>query len=135
MKKGNIARRFLLVLALLCAAGLPTNARAKHEISSEIRTGVREAVLTFIDLRRMDGIVRFYDPVENKLLRLKFEALHDEVEHKGDFLVTCGDFRDQSGRKIDLDFLVLQDGGDSVVAQTVVHAIDGAKREYNLGAP
>ena len=40
---------------------------------------------------------------------------------------------DQTGRKIDVDFLVIPDGSGGLRAtQGIVHSIDGTKREYHL---
>ncbi len=65
-------------------------------------------------------------------LRLEFDSLHEGIVRKGDFYVSCADFVDQSGRKIDVDFLVLPDGDQLKATQGIVHSIDGDKRKYHL---
>ena len=50
----------------------------------------------------------------------------------GDNFVSCADFLDPSGRKVDLGFLVLQDGSTYKTIQAIVHRIEGEKRPYHL---
>ncbi len=87
---------------------------------------------SWVDEQTVDGTVRLYDPVEGRLLELRFEELHDGIVKKGDFYVSCADFADQDGRKIDVDFLVLPDGDELIATQAIVHSVDGKKREYHL---
>ncbi len=87
---------------------------------------------TYVESQMDDDVVRLYDPVEGRLLRLKFERLHSGIVHKGDFYVSCADFVDQDDRKIDVDFLVLPDGDRLLATQAIVHSVDGAKRKYHL---
>jgi len=51
---------------------------------------------------------------------------------KGYFFVSCADFIDENGNKVDLDFLVIKDGENFKTIQAVVHSIDGKKRKYHL---
>lgn len=51
---------------------------------------------------------------------------------KNGFYVSCADFVDQHGRKIDIDFLVRPAGDRLKTTQAIVHSIDGDKRQYHL---
>ena len=101
-------------------------------IKGQLRTDIQAAMNEFVDAQTVDGVVRLYDPVEGKLLRLEFDNLHSGIVRKGDFYVSCADFKDQDGRKIDVDFLVLPDGSTLRVTQAIVHSVDGKKRKYHL---
>ena len=73
-----------------------------------------------------------YDAVGGKLLALKFAKLHEGVVKKGDFYVSCADFVDKKGTKVDLDFLVIKEGDNLQTIQALVHSLDGKKRKYHL---
>jgi len=73
-----------------------------------------------------------YDAVEGRLRNLKLDKLHDGIVQKGIFYVSCADFYDKEGKKIDVDFLVITDGDQLKTIQAVVHSVDGRKRQYHL---
>jgi hypothetical protein len=88
----------------------------------------------YIVSQTVDGTMRLYDPIEDKALRLDFVKIHEGIVRKGDFFVSCADFVDQYGRKLDVDILVLQSRENLQVTQAIVHEIDGAKRKYHLAS-
>ena len=124
-------------LALSAAAALLLAAPAAQagndpSIEGDLRKNIQAAMDSWVGEQTVDGTVRLYDPVEGRLLELRFEELHDGIVKKGDFYVSCADFADQDGRKIDVDFLVLPDGDELIATQAIVHSVDGKKREYHL---
>ncbi len=124
-------------LALSAAAALLLAAPAAQagndpSIEGDLRKNIQAAMDSWVGEQTVDGTVRLYDPVEGRLLELKFEELHDGIVKKGDFYVSCADFADQDGRKIDVDFLVLPDGDELIATQAIVHSVDGKKRQYHL---
>ena len=125
---------FTLAAAALVAlfAASPAAAGDDPSIKGDLRTQIQAAMGDFIGTQSVDGTVHLYDPVEDRLLRLTFDELHSGIVKKADFYVSCADFTDQDGRKIDIDFLVLPDGDTLRATQAVVHSIDGKKRKYHL---
>ncbi len=124
-------------LALSAAAALLLAAPAAQagndpSIEGDLRKNIQAAMDSWVGEQTVDGTVRLYDPVEGRLLELRFEELHDGIVKKGDFYVSCADFADQDGRKIDVDFLVLPDGDELIATQAIVHSVDGKKRTYHL---
>ncbi len=122
----------LLASALCLSLASSTLAADDPSIKGDLRTRIQSAMSDYAEAQTIDGVVRLYDPVEGKLLRLKFDALHSGIVKKGDFYVSCADFVDQMGRKIDVDFLVLPDGKNLRATQAIVHSVDGNKRAYHL---
>ena len=118
--------------ALLLLASAPALAGDDPTIQGDLRTSISGAMTDFVETQTVSGHVPLYDPVEGRLLRLKFEALHSGIVRKGDFYVSCADFVDQDGRKIDVDFLVIPDGETLRATQAIVHSVDGEKRAYHL---
>ncbi len=51
---------------------------------------------------------------------------------KADFYVSCADFVDQNGRKVDVDLLVRASAGKLITTQAIVHAVNDSKRQYHL---
>jgi hypothetical protein len=128
--------RFVLFWSLgLMAVGLgavPTAAADDPSIRGEQRDQIQAAMTRFVAEQSVEGVVRIYDPVDGKLLRLRLDEVHEGIVRKGDFFVSCADFRDQDGRRIDVDFLVIERGDGLVATQGVVHSVDGNKRKYHL---
>ncbi|HEX9608338.1 MAG TPA: hypothetical protein VF962_14010 [Gemmatimonadaceae bacterium] len=92
----------------------------------------RSAMDAYIKQHTIGDTFYYYDPVDSKLLSLKFDDLHKDVMQEGKFLMACSDFHDQSGHKYDIDFLAVPNGRSVVVTQPVLHAIDGKERPHHL---
>ena len=123
------------MIACVMALGLiSTQARAGDDasIKGDLRTNIHEAMDAFVAEQTIDGKLRIYDPVDGKLLSLASYELHSGIVKKGDFYVSCADFVDGDGRKIDVDFLVLPNDGQLQTTQGIVHSVDGKKRKYHL---
>jgi hypothetical protein len=87
---------------------------------------------SYVGRLTVGSVYGLYDPVNGRVYQLKFQKLHDEVEKKGDFYVSCADFTDRAGNKFDIDFMVLDDSGKFKVSQAIVHGINDEKRTYTL---
>ncbi len=123
----------LLLASVLCLSPASSALAADDpSIKGDLRTRIQSAMSEYAEAQTIDGVVRLYDPVEGKLLRLKFDSLHSGIVKRGDFYVSCADFVDQTDRKIDVDFLVVPDGENLRVTQGIVHSVDGNKRAYHL---
>ncbi|MAE95784.1 MAG: hypothetical protein CL910_14095 [Deltaproteobacteria bacterium] len=118
-----------LLLALMAASA---QAGDDPSIKGDLRTNIHKAMNEFVASQSVDGALRLYDPVDGKLLTLGSYDLHSGIVKKGDFYVSCADFVDQSGRKIDVDFLVIPKDGQLQATQGIVHSVEGKKRAYHL---
>ena len=123
-------RSVLAGAALLPAAGVM--AADDPGIQGALRENIQQSMKQFINANTLDGTFHYYDAVGGRLLKLTLDELHDGIVKKGGFYVSCADFRDQNGRKIDIDFMVRQSAGILKTTQAIVHAIDGKKRAYHL---
>ena len=101
-------------------------------IQGKARTSTQSAMAEHINENTYNGKYIIYDAVTGKLLRLDFGVLHKGIVKKDDFYVSCADFSDANGNKYDLDFLVVDNGGDFEVYEAIVHKVDGNKRKYDL---
>jgi len=101
-------------------------------IKGELRQNIQASMKNFIRSETIDGAFYLYDPVEGRLLRLKFDKLHEGILRKADFYVSCADFVDQNGRKVDVDMLVRNSAAKLTTTQAIVHAVNDAKRQYHL---
>ncbi len=119
-------------LWLALAVGLPLRADDDPSIKGELRQNIQTSMRNYIRSETLDGTFFLYDPVEGKLLRLRLDHLHDGIVRKGDFFVSCADFVDQNGRKMDVDMLVRGSHNKLITTQAIVHAVDGSKRQYYL---
>ncbi len=120
------------LLTLLAVATAPALAGDDPSIKGDLRQNIQAAMNRFVEEQTVEGVVRLYDPVAGTLLLLRLEELHSGIVRKGDFYVSCADFVDQDGRKIDVDFLVLPDGDRLIATQAIVHSVNGDKRKYHL---
>ncbi len=101
-------------------------------IPAPIRERAGVAMQEYLQTVSVGGLLRHYDPVAGELLDLKLEKLHAGLVKKGDFYVSCADFKDRKGRTVDVDLLALPMGEDLRVVQALVHAVSGQKRAYDL---
>jgi hypothetical protein len=119
----------LLVFAFIAVFSASVAAVAAEPDKAQVLETLQE----FIDAQTIDGTFPLYDAVTDDLLRLKFKELHDAtVRVNGGFIATCADFTDEAGTAYDIDFLVAEKDGGYRVLQSVVHSVDGEKRDYHL---
>ena len=127
--------RYMALIAILVACVAPAAfAGDDPSIKGKLRTDIQKAKSTHIDENSVKSKYLVYDAVAGKLQSLVFKGLHEGIVKKAEFYVSCADFVDGSGRKFDLDFLVVEDGGKLKVTQGLVHSIDGENRKYHLEA-
>ena len=128
----NITSRLATVLVISIVLTSIAFAGNDPSIKGDLRTNIKASMMSFIENRMVNDTFMIYDASKGKLLRLKFDKLHDGIVKKGEFYVSCADFFDEKGKKVDLDFLVIPDGDDLHTVQAVIHAVDGKKRKYHL---
>ncbi|MDH5231963.1 MAG: hypothetical protein OEZ58_17310 [Gammaproteobacteria bacterium] len=122
-----------VTLGLLCLAlPLMTFAGDDPSIKGNLRSTIQGAMHQFIKTQSINNELMLFDEKEGKVLRLSLDKLHDGIVKKSSFYVSCADFKDQAGRKIDIDFLVRAKGDDMIATQAIVHSVDGKKRKYHL---
>ena len=92
------------------------------------RTEIRSAARGFVDERSKSGKFPIYDEVGGRLLELRFERQHDEIGDEAGILTSCFDFRDDAGRLIDVDVLVIRDADGVRATMARLHAVDGNSR-------
>ncbi len=124
----------LIATSLLLSLAMSSPAMADDDpsIKGELRQNIQASMKNFIRSETIDGAFYLYDPVEGRLLRLKFDKLHEGILRKADFYVSCADFVDQNGRKVDVDMLVRNSAGKLITTQAIVHAVNDSKRQYHL---
>ena len=130
--KSKINHVIVSVFALVLFTELYTFAGDDKNIKGELRKGIKSSMGEYIDGNTIDSKFKLFDPIEGKVLDLKLDHLHEGIVKKGDYYVSCADFVDQEGRKIDIDLFVLKDGKNLKTVQAIVHSVDGEKRKYHL---
>lgn len=133
MRASNLKR---MVATMLFAVSLAVSnsvvAANDPSIEGDLRANVQKSMADFIEQQTIDKHMYVYDAVKGGLLRLKFDKLHSGIVKKGDFYVSCADFTDQHGNKIDIDFMVRQSESRLITTQALVHSVNGKKRKYHL---
>ena len=120
------------IFGLSILATTAVTAADDPSIKGVLREDIKASMMSFIDSTMISDTYYIYDAVGGRLLELKFAKLHEGIVKKGDFYVSCADFIDKNGTKVDLDFLVIKDGDNLKTIQAVVHSLDGKKRKYHL---
>ncbi|MEM6314799.1 MAG: hypothetical protein AAF743_11965 [Planctomycetota bacterium] len=107
----------------------------KSTIAATVVIQAHAVMSAFVDQRVIDDTFHLYDVVDNRMLELRLDAVHEGVRQQGDFLISSAAFIDQDDRRVDVDFVTLADGqGGMVVTQALVHKIDDVARPYELTA-
>ncbi|MES9860472.1 MAG: hypothetical protein ABW157_07545 [Candidatus Thiodiazotropha sp. LLP2] len=101
-------------------------------IIGDKRTKIQSAMSEMIDRSTVDGVYSLYDPVKGELHHLDLVELHDGIVKKGNYYVSCADFRNSEGKMLDLDFLVLEKDDGFIAIQAVIHKEGNKKRKYHL---
>ncbi len=117
---------------LLLALSLSLFAADDPSIKGNLRDNIQQSMQSYIDHQTIDGHMYVFDSHKGKLLKLTLDELHSGIVKKGNFYVSCADFKDQDNRKIDMDFLVRASDGKLITTQGIVHSVDGKKRKYHL---
>ncbi len=133
---GGKTRKLLALIGAGLLLGLALSSLTRAEdapsIEGRLRQDIQTSMKSFIRSETIDGTFYLYDPIEGKLLRLKFDKLHEGILRKAGFYVSCADFVDQNGRKVDVDMLVRDSAGKLITTQAIVHAVNDSRREYHL---
>ena len=128
-----VSKTLKTVLAVpILALAFTAQAADDPSIKGDLRKNIQASMNDFIQQQNINGSMYVYDAVDGKLLKLKLDKLHSGIVKKGDFYVSCADFRDGDGRKVDIDFLVRPSDNGLITTQALVHSIDGNKRKYHL---
>ena len=124
-------KQLVLVLMMI---GFATTALGADDpsIKGEKRTGIQAAMTKHIEENSVDGRYILYDPIDDKVLKLKLDDLHDGIVKKSDYYVSCADFTSASGTYYDLDFMVVEKDGEYKALQGFVHKVGKSKRKYHL---
>ena len=130
----SLYKNSLIGLAALIMSATLSNAYAADDpsIKGDLRENIKQSMASFIQQQTIDGEMYVYDAVDGQLLSLTLDELHSGIVKKGDFYVSCADFKDEKGRKIDVDFMVRQSAGQWVTTQALIHSVAGHKRKYHL---
>jgi len=133
LKKNNDITWTLITTTIMAIIfSYPALAGNDPSIKGDLRIGIKASMNQYINKQTIDGALYVYDSVDGKLLKLKLDELHSGIVEKNGFYVSCADFKDQNGRKIDIDFLVRPSGDQLVTTQALVHSVNGNKRAYHL---
>lgn len=116
----------LLLVATQIQAGNDANIKGME------RVAIKTAMGHHVQANTLNSSYIIYDNQKGELKKLTLDNIHEGIVRKGDFFVSCADFRDTSGKLYDLDFLVAKQGNDYRVIQALVHAVEGKKRPYHL---
>ena len=122
---------FILALTSLVASN-SANAGDDKSINGELRKNIKKSMAQYINKQTMDGKFYVFDAVQNKLLTLTSGKLRPGIVKDGNFYLTCADYTDQDGNKIDLDFMVRKNGEEYITSQTIVHAVADEYRPYHV---
>ncbi len=122
----------IILFVVMTLTSLPAFAGDDPSIQGNLRENITTAMHELIERNTIDDVYRLYDPLKGRLLQLRLVKLHEGIVKKGDYFVSCADFKDAAGNLVDLDFLVLQDGTKLIATQAIIHKADGKKRKYHL---
>jgi hypothetical protein len=101
-------------------------------IKGQLRTDIKKAMEQHVKSNTINGDYVLYDAITGNLLHLQLEELHSGIVSKGDFYVSCADFKDASDSQYDIDFMVAGSKDNLRVFQALVHKDKEGKREYHL---
>lgn len=122
----------MALMALVAFSDRVSLAADDASIPADVKEKSRAAMEQFIKHEiEVKGSFLLNDPVENKILNLKYDKLHKGMVKYKDGFLACADFT-QGKTPYDIDFLVKIVDGQYRVVQAAVHAVDGKKRTGHM---
>ena len=122
----------MLLACLFLPAGHISHAADDPQISKQMQAKIQGTTKEYIAEQTVDGKLYVFDAVQNKLLKLTFGDLHSGIVQEGGVFLTCADFTDQDGIKVDLDFMVRPTKTGYIATQSIVHAVNEKYRPYHV---
>jgi len=110
-------------------------ALADNGIAESHRDAIQTAMgnhIKDVSEKNGNGLFPVFDPGQRTVVQLKFDQFHDSVEIKGrdyPYFISCADFKDKTGVKYDLDFLVSK---NHAVVAVLIHSINNKKTKYDI---
>jgi hypothetical protein len=115
----NAALALSLALAAAIAgavAGAPANAASVAE-----KVALQAAMQRHIDQQSIDGVYLHMDVAGGEVHKLYPLTAHPKVMQMGEHFVLCFDFKDEAGKKVDVDFYMARKGKSYVVFHQTVN--------------
>lgn len=120
----------MMIMALYSTSTL--YAANDPSINGNTRSKIKSAMSEMINRNTVNNVYSHYDPIKGVLHDMELVELHDGIVKKGNYYVSCADFRNSKGQLLDIDFLVLEKDDKFVATQAVIHKADDKKRKYHL---
>jgi cytochrome c556 len=124
LRKEGMQMRYVLfvVLFLITLVGA-----CSSEAGGVDKEAAQEAMRTYIDAKMAKG----GGPYDIQGTKAEFDYIHSGVKKKGDFYVSCADFK-AGGDVYDIDYYVKSDGEKYVVVKELFHKKNGKKVNEEL---
>lgn len=122
---------FIFVIISMTASNI-ASAGDDRSIKGQLRKDIQSSMEEYIKKQTIDGKLYVFDAVQNELLTLTSGKPRPGIVKDGEFFLTCADYVDQKGNKIDLDFMVRKSGDKYITTQTIVHAVADEYRPYHV---
>ena len=101
-------------------------------IPDKMQQRIQKAMKQHIAKNTFKGRYEIRDVVRGEKIQLELKGLHDEIERKGMYYVSCADFLDGEGLEYDVDLLVVRNGGNFHVELALIHRIGDKERKYTV---
>jgi len=107
-----------------------TAAKEHRGTSAPSTYAIRKAMKDYVkEKSKATGTFDVSDPETGKTRRLKLLRVHERVGKSGDYYYSCADFKDtETGRMLDLDLDVEDQGGKLRVVDVRIHKVNGKER-------
>ena len=109
------------VLLMTCVLFTPLQVRANEAVSTSDRIVLQAAMQEAIMERTIDGTFRYFDAADGELKQLFPVKAHPMILTFGENFVLCADFRDASGKDVNIDFYVVRKDDGYAVVDIVVN--------------
>jgi len=123
------------IIFMLLSITLVVFASNDPSIKGEQRQGIQKAMQMHVNDNTVNGNYYIYDAVTNDVKSLKYKKLLSGIVKKENFYVSCAYFTDDMGKPYDMDLLVAENNGSYKVVDSILHKVDGEKREYEVKIP
>ncbi|MDA0238969.1 MAG: hypothetical protein O3A84_02945 [Proteobacteria bacterium] len=123
----------IFLVGLWVTVGNPSESFAQQALSTGVKVMLQATMQRHIESVLVGGVYPQINLKTGEVRRLHPATAHPMIVQVKDVYVLCTDFRDEQGRKVNLDFYIAKKGAHHVVFQTIVGNRDPLKKLIKSG--
>lgn len=120
----------VMAWSILMCTSVSAAVKIPHAEQIQLQVTMKKA----INARTVDGKFNYFDAETDSVVSLYPAKSHSMILKMGESYILCSDFRNESGKKVSIDFYVVRKDDSFAVIDTVIGNRDSIRRMMKKGA-